>query len=403
MRENFNKKVLSNGMTILFEKRDVPVVSVSFAIKSGSINEGLDEKGISHFIEHMVFKGTKNRSVKEIPEEIEKKGGEMNAFTSEELVGFYCKIPSKNLNSALEVLSDLVKNPLFDEKELEKERKVIFEEIKLYHDNPIKHVFNEIQRCLYGGSLSVDIIGTHETMNSIDREKLKGYFERDYFSENMVLTVVGDCEFDDLVNFCEKNFVKKEGSIPERDIELKNEVKVEKRKGIDQANLVFAYHVPLAGEKKSSVARVLNTLMADGMSSRLFSEVREKRNLAYAVKGGADINKRFAYNFVYVGTSPENVEEVKKIILEEFQKVSKELGDKELKQVKDQLIGQHQISMEDSSSQMMDLLASEIHTKAEDFYDFEKNISEVKLEDVKEMASNVKEGNYSFFALVPEE
>ena len=140
-------------------------------------------------------------------------------------------------------------------------------------------------------------------------------------------------------------------------------------------------------------------MMAEGMSSRLFSEIREKRNLAYAVKGDSAITKDFAYNLIYVGTMKENVEKVKKLILEEFEKVAEGLGEKELKEVKEQLIGNFHISMEDSQTQMTNLLFSEAEGNAKDFYDFEKKISEVKLEDVKDLA-NIKD--YSFFALVPE-
>jgi len=139
--------------------------------------------------------------------------------------------------------------------------------------------------------------------------------------------------------------------------------------------------------------------MAEGMSSRLFTEIREKRNLAYSVSGDSNINKDFAYNLIKVGTTKENVEKVKKLILEEFRKVSNDLDEKELNQVKEQIIGNYNISMEDSQSQMANLLANEISGKAEKFYEFEKNILGVKLEDVKKMA-DIKD--YSFFALVPE-
>ncbi len=180
---------------------------------------------------------------------------------------------------------------------------------------------------------------------------------------------------------------------------MRNESRVEKRRGIDQANLVLAYHVPLADNNKCYAAKVLSVLMAGGMSSRLFEEIREKRNLAYAVKGDSSINKTFSYNFVYIGTIKENVEKVKKIILDEFEKVSKELNEKELSQVKEQIIGNYQISTEDSRSQMANLLLYEINTNAKELYEFEKKIKAVKLSDVKKLA---KINKYSFFALVPE-
>jgi len=399
MKLNFHRKILPNGMTVLFEKRDLPIVSVAFAVRNGGINESEKEKGISHFIEHMLYKGTPTRNAKKIAEEIERNGGELNGFTDEAVTAYWCKMPSKKLDVALDVLSDMIKNPLFDEKELEKERKVIFEEIKMYHDNPRLHVFDKIQSYLYDEPFGSSLIGTYDTMSSIDRKKIVRKFEKTYKPNNMILSVVGDADFNKIIEFSKKNFEDKKGKIPKLEIKKKNKSKFEKRKGIDQANLVFAYHVPLANDKRSYAAQVLNTLMAGGMSSRLFSEIREKRNLAYVVKGGSNIEKIFAYNFIYIGTTKKNVGIVKKLILKEFEKVTKDLSEEELKQVKEQLIGNHQISIEDSQIQMVNLLLHEINGDARDFYKFEENISDVKLKDVKYLA---KIKNYSFFALVPE-
>jgi predicted Zn-dependent peptidase len=142
--------------------------------------------------------------------------------------------------------------------------------------------------------------------------------------------------------------------------------------------------------------------MADGLSSRLFNEIREKRNLAYDVKGWSNINKTFAYNAIYIGAMKENVEKIKKLILEEFEKVANSLGKEELNQIKEQLTGNYQISMEDSQQQMVNLLAYELQGNAKDFYNFEKKVLQVKLEDVRKLASEARK-KYSFFALVPKE
>jgi len=312
---DFQKKVLDNGMTILLEKRDLPIVSVAFAVRAGGVNETPEEKGISHFIEHMLYKGTPTRNSKKIAEEIENNGGELNGFTTEEITAYWCKMPSKHLNVALEVLGDMVRNPLFDEKELEKERKVIFEEIKMYHDNPRMYIFDEIQKSLYTETMKINLAGTYETMGAITRDKIMKKFKEIYNPNNMVLCVVGNAEMDELVSYVKKNFSKKKGEIPEIKFGETNESNTEERTGVDQANLVFAYHVPKANDDKNYAAIVLSSIMAGGMASRLFSEIREKRNLAYAVKGDANINKRFAYNLIYVGTMKENVEKVKKLIL----------------------------------------------------------------------------------------
>jgi predicted Zn-dependent peptidase len=252
---------------------------------------------------------------------------------------------------------------------------------------------------LYGEPFGSPLIGDEKTMGSIDRKKMLAKFKQIYQPNNLILCVVGDADFNEVVKFAEKNFGEGGGSVPEFKIKLKNGSKIVKRKGIDQANLIFAYHLPLGKDKRNYAAQVLNTLMAGGMSSKLFSEIREKRNLAYAVKGHAVISNDFAYNVVYVGTTKENVEIVKKIILEELAKVAKGLTEKELKQIKEQMIGNYHISMEDSQSQMASLLYAEIDGDAQKFYDFEKNISEVKLKDVRDLA---KIDKYSFLALVPE-
>ncbi|MBL7059118.1 insulinase family protein [Candidatus Pacearchaeota archaeon] len=399
MKKNFYKKVLKNGMTILFEKRDLPVVSVAFAVKQGGINEDPSEKGISHFIEHMMYKGTPTRNNKQIAHDIEKNGGKLNGFTDEAVTAYWCKMPSKHLNLALEVMGDMIQNPLFDKKEIEKERQVIFEEIKMRRDTPQIHVSDEIQSCLYSGTIGLSLIGTEETMKKIGQKELRSKFKKTYAPNNIILCVVGDADFNEIVKFAEKNFSNEQAEVIKPKIKLQNKSKVETRKGIDQANMILAYHAPLAHDKKVYASQILNTILASGMSSRLFEEIREKRNLAYAILGDSNINKNYSYNLIYVGTTKENVDQVKELILKEFEKVSKELTEQELDSAKEQLIGHHQISMENSNTQIMHLLFSELNGNAEEFYDFEKNISKVKLEDVKNLA---KLKDYSFFALIPE-
>lgn len=266
-------------------------------------------------------------------------------------------------------------------------------------DTPAIYVLDKVNEILYEKPFGSNIIGDYKTLSCLNRKKIFKRFKQTYNPNNMVLCVVGNANFDDLIDFAEKNFGESKGRIKKINAKKKILVKIEKRKGIDQANLVFAYHVPLAGTKESYAAEVLSALMASGMSSRLFTEIREKRNLAYAIGGESEINRDFAYNLIYAGITKENVEKVKKIILEEFKKVASSLKEQELNQVKEQIIGNHQISMEDSVIQMTSLLLYEINNNVEDFYNFEKNINAVRLEDVRKLARLRK---YSFFALVPE-
>ena len=404
MGPKFHRKVLSNGLTLLFEKRDTPVVSVAFAVRCGGINESLNEKGISHFIEHMLYKGTTTRTAHQIAEEIEKRGGDLNGFTDEAVTAYWCKMPSKHLNVALDVLSDMVKNPLFDAQEMEKEKRVIIEEIKMRRDNPQTFVADTIHSFLYKNPFGFHLAGSEKTLSGMTREKVLERFRDVYQPKNMILCVVGNADFDSIVKFAEKNFTEKNSTakIPTYKIEKKDSSGIQKRRGIDQANLILAHHIPIAEDKRSYAGFVLNVLLAGGMSSRLFREIREKRNLAYAVKGIIDVSKEFAYSMIYVGTNKENVPKVKDLILDEYKKVSEGLSEKELAQVKDQVIGNFQISTEDSQVQLANLLMNEINGNAKELYEFEKHIRAVKLKDVQKLAAEVKGKDYSFFALVPE-
>jgi len=399
MKSILQRRVLKNGMIVLFEKRDLPIISIAYAVRYGGINEDLDEKGIAHFIEHMLYKGTSKRNSKQIAEDIEKKGGIMNGFTDEAVTAFWTKAPSKYTFEILDVLTDMVKNPVFDEKELEKERKVIFEEMKMRRDNPRAFVLDEIKSFLYEEPFGPALIGSVKTMSSIDRKKMIEKFKNVYNANNLIFVAVGDGDFEKLCGYLEKNFSKSGGKIGLPSVKLKNEIKIVKRKGIDQVNLVFAYHSPLSGDKLNYASEVLSVLMAEGMSSRLFSEIREKRNMAYAIMGDSTSEKDYGYNLIYVGTTKENVDKVKELILKEFESVSKSLSEKELNSIKEKIIGNYLVLNEDSQNRLLFLLMSEINGNFNEVLNYEKNISNVKLEDIKRLA---KIKNYSFLALVPE-
>ena len=259
-------------MTVVFKQRKNEVISVAFAVRFGAMNETKENKGIAHFIEHMLYKGTPSRNAQQISIEIERNGGELNGFTAEQVTAYWCRMPSKHINIALEVLGDMVSNPKFDPKELDKERQVIFEEMKMYKDNPRMHVFEKIKNNLYKRDFAMPIIGTEDSMIRNTRDELKKLFDQIYVPENMILCVVGDTDFNKLCAFVELNFKKSGQKASYPKIELRNNTEIEKRKNIDQANVVFAYHIPLpSDEKMHYAAQVLNTLMAGGMSSRLFS------------------------------------------------------------------------------------------------------------------------------------
>lgn len=396
-KDNFYKKKLRNGLTVLFERREVPVVLSSVSVKFGSEYEVERIKGVSHFIEHLVFKGTKKRNVKQISAEVEKKGGILNAFTSEEVTCFWDKLPSKYLDIGIDIVSDLCLNPLFKEVDLENERKVILEEIKMYRDNPQFYVLHKIKELLYSKPFGLNISGTYDTMVKMKKEDVLGAYSN-YSTENMFLTVVGKANFEDICEFGEKFFPKTKREIQEIPIAMRNAELIEKRKGIDQANFVFAYHVPKLVEKDRYSAEAIDVILTRGMSSRLFQEVREKRGLAYSIKGILGQDKNYGYELIYVGTVKEKVKEVKEIILREIKKLQK-LESRDLEEAKEQLIGLRQVESEDSEQVMLELISEENSGNAEEYYKYEERINGIKISDVRKLS---KLKSYSSISLVPD-
>lgn len=397
IKDNFKKKVLSNGMTLLHEYRKLPVVSVSITNKFGAGYETSDIKGIAHFIEHLVFTGTKTRSHEDISREIEKRGGVLNAFTSHEITSFWFKLPAEHLFLGLDILTDILNNPSFDKEKFEKEKKVILEEIKMYHDSPAHHVYEQIEKNLYDKPFGELVIGSAETVSALSRDFVAEYFKKVYAPENYIVSVVGNADFEELARYFETNFSGQKREITMPPIQLKSGHSVEERAGIDQAHLVFALHAPLPGEKDFAAMQVLDAYLANGMSSKLFLEIREKRGLAYSVRSSIECEKNYSTYSIYVGTTKEAVEEVTKLILEGFEKVS-EMTEKDLEEEKKRLIGLKKVTSEESVNVMTSLILSEIAGKAEDYYGFEKRINAVTLDQVKKLS---KIGEYSTAAIVP--
>jgi len=392
----FYRKKLDNGITVIFEKRKTPVVAVASSVKFGAQYEKESIKGISHFIEHLVFKGTKKRSVQEIPWAIESKGGILNAFTGEEITSYWNKLPSKYFELGADISRDLILNPLFDKESLERERKVILEEIKMYHDNPSTHVLEKIKEMLYEKPFSLSIAGNAKTVSGLSREKIIELFNSIYSTNNMVFSVVGDVDWENVLNEANKfpKVSKKINNIP---IVCKNGEVIEKRKGIDQAHEVLGFHMPKLGSENRYAAEVFDCILGGGMSSRLFQEVREKRGLCYAIKSNLEQSKDYAYEIIYAGTVKEKVNEIKKIVLKEIKKL-KDLKKSDFEEGKERLIGLRQITKEKCEGTMIELLLEEIGGNAENYYNYEEGISYVKLNQVKELS---KLKGYSFTALVP--
>ena len=383
--ENFFKRKLKNGITVLLEKRALPLVSVSITNRFGGAYEKSEIKGIAHLIEHLVFTGTETRTHEDISREIEKKGGILNAFTVQEITSFHFKMPSEHLFSGLDILIDILKNPKFDRKKFEKEKKVILEEIKMYKDDPQKHVFELIERALFDKPFGEGVIGNEESIKRMNREFVFDFFKKAYNPANYVITIVGDADFEKICGYLESNFDGNKSNLDGIKIIRKNEEIVVEREGIDQANFVFAVHAPLASDKDYYALEVLDAYLADGMSSKLFLKIREEKGLAYAIKSSIATEKNYSYYLIYVGTMKDKVDEVKKLILEGFRDI-KNMNEKDLREAKDRIVGLRHIAREDSSKVMNELMFAEIVGNGEDYYKHDDKVREVRLEEVKKLA-----------------
>ena len=381
MKPIFTRKILKNGMIILHEKRDIPVTTIAFTARVGYGFEHANIKGISHFIEHMAFKGTANRTAEQISSELESVGGELNAFTSDELTVFHVKLPSRHLALGVDVLSDIFFNPL------------------MYHDDPKRYVLDKIKELSYKAPFGLQGTGTAQTLNSMNQKHLVEFHRKNYIASNSILCVVGNNSFNEVLELAKKIPVKEGKTINKISPDGIFEKLVEKRKNIDQSNIIVSIPAPTLIHEKRYAAQLFATILGEGMSSRLFREIREKRGLAYTVKAYLDVGVNFGTIDFYVGTEKGKEEIVKELILKEIQKM-KDLSVTELEDAKQQLIGAFEVEEEDSRNTALKLIVEELCGNAVNYYEFERRIKAVKLDEVKDF-SKVKD--YSYVALVPED
>lgn len=386
----FNKKILKNGLTVLHEERDVPVTTVMLAAKYGSAYEEKNEKGIAHFLEHLCFKGTKRRTALQISSEIEKVGGVFNAFTDKELTAYYTKLPSKHLETAMDVLFDIFFNPTLPQEEIEKEGNVILEEHKRRRDTPTIHIFDLLEETLYHEPFGASTKMESDNVKNLKREDILKRHSQTYVPKNSVLCVVGGNNFNEVLKFAEKFSVEREGEIIELPkIKFRLLKKYDKRPGLEQTSLGFGFHTPFKDKKMAYALEVFSAILGGGMSSKLFTEVREKRGLVYTIHSYNISRKDYGTFLIYCGTDKSNIEEVEKICMQEYKKM-KDITEEELTEAKIQVIGNFVVNNEDSEEVATNLILREIGGKAEEYYDYEKNIKGVSLKDIKKLSENIQ-------------
>lgn len=372
-------------MTVIMEERELPLVSVSISNRFGAGHEESQVKGIAHFIEHLVFTGTATRTHEDISREIEKKGGVLNAFTSQEITSYWCKLPSEHLFSGLEILQDILENPVFDRLKFEREKKVILEEIKMYKDNPQHHVYDLIHRALYQKPFGASITGTESTIRGLSREFVTKYYRSHYSPANYIVVLVGKANFSRVCAYLEKAFPRRGAHISSLRPKIQWRKLRELREGIDQTHYVFGIHAPLSGTPEHYALEILDAHLANGMSSRLFLRIREELGLAYSVKSSLTTEKNFANYTISIGTTKEAIPQIQRIILDEFKKACS-LDEADIVVARERAIGLHKIHQEESVHVMSELIFAELAGKAEDYYLREKHLRAVKNEQVRNVA-----------------
>lgn len=351
---------LPNGLKIVTERMPhVRSVSIGIWIASGSRVERGAERGIAHFLEHMLFKGTTTRSAEDIARAVDSVGGQLDAFTSREMVSYNTKVLDEHLPIAWDILSDLVLNPTFDAVEMEKEKGVILEELKMELDNPEYLVHELFVKHLWkGNGLAQPIIGVKPTIQAFTREMLVDYHQRIYTPTNLVVTATGNLQHERIVEMVGTSFGARPAGnkLPKQAKPKQQAPFVLKHKRTQQAHVyIGAPSYPIAHETRYA-SYVLNTILGGGMSSRLFQNIRERQGLAYAVMSDLMLYRDAGAIAIYAGTSAETLAKVIGSVMDEFRDLKQNLvPDEELRRAKEHLKGSLMLSLESTNSRMTNL------------------------------------------------
>ncbi len=356
--ENITITTLSNGVRVVSETVPyVQTVALGLWVGTGSRDEAAPMRGISHFIEHMLFKGTAKRNAREIADSIESRGGHLNAFTGKETTCYEARVLSEDLPLALDVLTDMFRNSLFDAVEMEREKRVVIEEIKMYEDTPEDHVHDLFEQTLWTTHpLGKTIIGSEKTVSGLTPQNLKDYMTTHYCPERILVVAVGNLEHEVLVGLCEAALGDMQGSPPKRSLKpAKPSGKSKKLRKRDTEQVHFC--LGTAGYSKFQNERfslsILNNVLGGNMSSRLFQEIREKRGLAYAIGSYARTYLDGGHFCIYGGTSPETYGEVLDLIRIESERILQSgISEEELTKAKTQIRGALVLGLEGMSSRM---------------------------------------------------
>ena len=388
--------VLSNGLRVVAEYiPHFPSVSVGLWIGAGSMYETQEESGLSHFVEHMLFKSTENRTTREIAVEMDALGGQVNAFTSKECTCYYAKVIAEHLERTMNLLSDLLLHAKMDEEEFEKERGVILEEIAMGEDTPEDLVYDLLAEAYFGDHpLARPILGTAEQIASVTRQALIDFRKKHYRPDNTVLAIAGQFDLEQFKAMAERYLGdwQAEGKtlMPEAVDSCSGDVKI-KKKDIEQVHICLAYPGVSQDSDDLYPLTVMNNLFGGGMSSRLFQHIREDMGAAYSVYSYPSTYTNCGTMTIYAGTSPELAQDVIDALHAEIRKLLEDgIHDEEFIMAKDQLKVSYMLGLESSSSRMSSIGRSKLlRGHAVDPKDVVRKIEAVNKEDVERVTQRI--------------
>jgi predicted Zn-dependent peptidase len=392
--------VLSNGIRVLIE--DIPYVhsaAIGFWIDSGAKNETIEDNGISHFIEHMLFKGTPRRTALEIARSFEDTGGTINAFTDKENTCYYARVLAHHLPMAIDVLGDMLLHSLLDQGEVQRERKVILEEIKMYEDTPDELVYDLFSQIFWKDHpLGRAIVGTKKSVKEIEQSRLKDFLSVNYTPDRLVVAVVGKVEPNKVLDQLESLFGEwRSPGVTHLESEPQPQSSsLVKYKDIEQVHLCLGTKGVSITDADRFALAFLDSILGGGMSSNLFQEIREKRGLAYSISTYQSLYRPGGIFGVYAGTSPSSLPEVIRLIIEEFEKVkSGQIREEELDRAREQLKGGILLSLEVPRHRMSRLARNELYYgRIVPIEEVISGIDQVQLSDLVRVAKEIFQNRF---------
>jgi predicted Zn-dependent peptidase len=400
--ENFRKKEMRNGLVVVSEVMPhLRSASLGVWIKCGSRSETIEHTGISHFIEHLLFKGTKTRSTAEIAEAIDSIGGQLNAFTEKEYVGFYARVLDEHLPFAFELMSDIVLRPAFPVHEIERERNVIFEEINMVEDSPQELIMDlHMEDCWKEHPLGRPISGTKKSVAQISRKDVRKNFANNYTACNMIIAVAGNIRHQQVYRLAERYFSDLEPGVPRNPgppPSIHAGCNIRHKAHLEQTHICLGTIAPPMASGDRYQALLLNGILGSGMSSRLFQNIREKRGLVYSIDSTLNLYHDAGSLVVYAGAAPERAEEVVERTLKEFKKLREQIvSSQELKRAKEYIKGTVLLGLLESSGNRMTNLAQDLiyHGRLFKIDEILRAMEQVTAREIRRLANWIFDPSY---------